>query len=343
MKFINRPNTFVFRRRRKPAAVLGSLLVVVLLGAIGPPDPSADTIVIHRCVIEYENDSEVGAAIPGMIGECLVTPGAKVKAGQLLGRLFDEDVRAEMLLHEAESSSDIEVRLAQSQSALAASKAKRTLSLYKRNAASEEEVNQDKIMATAAMVEVEKAKHLRLVASLQLDQTKAMLKSREFVSPHDGIVTEVLRKKGEVVALRDPVFHVVDPDLLKVITQVDVADVWKLRVGQSARVIPEVAGADLAIEQESFPGKITFIDSKIDSQLRTCVVHVVAENRDRMLRSGLEARVEIDAAPSSSAPEVPPEPTTAPKPAATRVNVPQGSTAAVIKKEFVQRAPYAKK
>lgn len=291
------------------AALAASLLGVVSLGAAGPPDPSADSIVIHRCVIEYEHDSEVGAAIAGMIGECRVTPGAKVKAGQLLGRLFDEDVHAEMALHQAEASSDVEIRLAEAQHSLAASKANRTASLWKRKAASEEELNQDRILAAAALAGVEKAKHLRRIASIQLDQAKAMLKTREFVSPHDGVVTEVLRKKGEIVALRDPVFHVVDTDLLKVITQVDVSDVWRLRVGQAARVIPEVAGADLAIEQEVFPGKIAFIDSKIDPELRTCVVHVVAENRDHLLRSGIEARVEIDAeAPAPAVEEAAPPP-----------------------------------
>ena len=311
--------------RRRLSAFIGSMLGVVSLGAIGPPDPSADTIVIHRCVIEYEHDSEVGAAIAGMIGECRVTPGTKVKAGQLLGRLFDEDVHAEMALHHAEANTDVEIRLAEAQHALAASKAKRTASLWKRNAASEEELNQDRILATAALVAVEKAKHLRRIASIQLDQAKAMLKTREFVSPHDGVVTEVLRKKGEIVAIRDPVFHVVDTDLLKVITQVDVSDVWRLRVGQPARVIPEVAGADLAIEQEVFPGKIAFIDSRIDPVLRTCVVHVVAENRGHLLRSGLEARVEIDAEPAAGDEPAPPSD---PAPSATRPSRPRRSTSA---------------
>ena len=329
-----RPTTLGFPRRRL-AAFIGSLLGVVSLGAIGPPDPSADTIVVHRCLIEYEHDSEVGAATAGMIGECRVSPGAKVKAGQLLGRLFDEDVHAEMSLHEAEANSDIEIRLAQAEHALAASKAKRTASLWKRNAASEEELNQDRILATAASVAVEKAKHLRRIASIQLDQTKAMLKTREFVSPHDGVVTAVLRKKGEIVALRDPVFHVVDIDLLKVITQVDVSDVWRLRVGQPARVIPEVAGADLAIEQETFPGKITFIDSRIDPELRTCLIHVVAENREHLLRSGLEARVEIDADESTPAREVAPPP--APVPETTRSTRPHRSSS-LIENQLVKRA-----
>ena len=289
-----RPTMLGFPRRRLAASALATL-GVVLLGAIEPPDPSADTIVIHRCLIEYEHDSQVGAAIAGMIAECRVSPGDKVKAGQLLGRLFDEDLRAEISLREAETTSDIEVRLAQARSAQAASKAKRTASLWKRNSASEEELNQDRLSAAAAAIEVEQAQYRRRIASIHLGQAKAMLKTRELVSPHDGVVTTVFRKRGEIAAQRDPVFHIVDTDHLKVITQVDVSEVWRLQVGQPARVIPEVAGADLPIEHESFPAKITFIDTRIDPQLRTCLIHVVAENRGHRLRSGLEARVEIDA------------------------------------------------
>ena len=42
----------------------------------------------------------------GILKECLVEPGDQVKAGQVLGRLEDEDARAELQLREMEANSD---------------------------------------------------------------------------------------------------------------------------------------------------------------------------------------------------------------------------------------------
>jgi hypothetical protein len=59
------------------------------------------------------------------------------------------------------------------------------------------------------------------------------------------------------------------------------------------RIIPEIAGADLAVEREVFTGRIFFIDTRVDPLSQTCKVLVKCANRDRLLRAGLEARMEI--------------------------------------------------
>ena len=60
-----------------------------------------------------------------MLKECLVEPGARVAAGQVLGRLQDDEVRAEVRLREAEASSDVDVRLSEAKSAQSANKMRR--------------------------------------------------------------------------------------------------------------------------------------------------------------------------------------------------------------------------
>lgn len=276
------------------------LLLAGLAAGAAPPadndlsDPSADVLIVRRCPIEYERSASIGPAQFGMIQDCLVAPGERVKAGQVLGRLRDDDLRAELKLRELEAGSDVEVRLREAISAQAILKLKTTQSLVKRNAASVEEFNLNRLEAETARLAVEQAKHGRELAKVRLEQARTQLRSREFITPHDGIVIAILKKRGESAAPNEPVFKVVDTQLLRITAQVDVTDSWRLRIGQSVRVIPEVAGAELPIEREVFRGRIVFIDSLIDPLTQTCKVLVEVENRGGLLRAGLEARIEVD-------------------------------------------------
>ena len=54
--------------------------------------PSA-VILLQKCSIAYDRATPVGSNYNvGLIQECLVRPGDRVKAGQVLGRLFNKDV-----------------------------------------------------------------------------------------------------------------------------------------------------------------------------------------------------------------------------------------------------------
>ena len=124
------------------------------------------------------------------------------------------------------------------------------------------------------------------------------------VSPHDGVVVAVQKRRGEPVAPNEAVFRVVDLDHLEVTARVDVADLWRLHPGQPVRIIPEIAGADLAIEREVFWGRVASIDPHVDPASRTStLVARLADPRHR-LRAGLEVRIEIhpDARPEATAP-----------------------------------------
>ena len=265
------------------------------VGSDRAPDRSDEVIVLRRCLIDHERISSVGASAYGILKECFVEPGVEVKQGQILGRLEDEDVRAEVQLRETAATSDIDIRLSESKNALAQNRLKLTATLMQRNAASREEFTQQRLEAEATALEIENAKHRRQLAEAQLRQAKALLRARELISPHAGVVTEVLKRPSEPVAPNLPIFRVVEVDHLLVTGQIDVVDIWRLRVGQPVKIIPEIAGADLPLEREVFSGRISFIDTRVDPLSQTCKVLAKCENRNRLLRAGLEARMEIQA------------------------------------------------
>jgi multidrug efflux pump subunit AcrA (membrane-fusion protein) len=175
----------------------------------------------------------------------------------------------------------------------ALSKLKTTGVLVRRNAANAEEYNLHRLEAEVADLEVEQAKHRHEIAQIYYRRAKEVVHAREFIAPHDGVVIVVLKHKGEPVQPNEPLFRVVDPDRLEVTGQADVTDVWRLQIGQPVRVIPDVAGADLPVEHEEFLGRLVFIDTQIDPLTRTCKVVARIDNRGGLLRSGMEARLEI--------------------------------------------------
>jgi RND family efflux transporter MFP subunit len=285
--------------------VIRSLIVILLFGTgvvasrVDESDPAGprleDVIVLRRCAIEYEQVTSVGSSLFGILKECTVEPGSRVKAGQVLGRLWDADARAELELRELEANSDIDIRLSENKEALARHRLKSATALLQRNALSRMDYTQQRLEAEAAALDIENAKRRRRVAEALARQAKATLQAREFLSPHDGVVAAVFKHRGEPVAPNVPLFRIVDVEHLVVTGLVDVVDVWRLQVGQPVTIIPDVAGADLAVEREVFPGRIVFIDTHVDPMSQSCKVLAKCDNRDRLLRAGLEARMEISA------------------------------------------------
>jgi cobalt-zinc-cadmium efflux system membrane fusion protein len=264
------------------------------------PKPGASgPIVLSRCTLEFEQTTLLGAAQMGVVSEMLVKPGDQVRAGQVLGRLFDIELRAELELRRAEAESDTDIRLGEAKLALAMSKLKASEALSKRNLISAEELTTHKLDAQSATLEIEAARHKRHLAVLTSRQVEATIQSREFVSPHDGIVVMVFKRKGESVAPNESVARLVGATTVRVTGYLDIGDAWQVKAGHLVRVRPEVSGAELPIEDEVFTGRVEYVDPEINLENQTCKVVAIVENKDGLLRAGLEARMEI--APDATA------------------------------------------
>jgi RND family efflux transporter MFP subunit len=286
------------------------LLIVWLaglgLGLDGSParageaiEPSRDVVVLHRCEVEYRRSSLIGVANMGptsssILQDCLVRRGDRVQAGQVLGRVMDRDIRAELDLRAAQSANDTEVRLNEAKYAQALNRLKRSEALQKRVFVSVEELGGTELEVTTAKLQIEQSKHLRDLAAIQLRQAEVMARAREYISPHDGVVVEIVKEQGEAIAVTEPNFRVVDVDWVKVTGYLNLSDYWRVREGQEVRITPELDGVDLPVEREVFPGRVVFVDRRIDPVNRTCKVVAEVANRDLLLASGLEARMEIE-------------------------------------------------
>jgi RND family efflux transporter MFP subunit len=289
-----------------PSRSIRVTLLAVLAGACcasargGGADPASGdapgpggTILLRHCILEFDRAALLGSANTGVIQDVLVKPGDRVGAGQVLGRLLDADLRAELVLRIAEADNDTDVRLGELKLLQARSRLKASEVLSKRNMISAEELETHKFAAQSGELELEAARHRRNVARLASRQVEALIRSREFVSPHDGVVVAVLKSKGETVVANDPVFRVVGAERIRVTGSIDVGDAWQVLAGQVVRVTPEISGAELPVEREAFAGRVVYVDPEVSAEHQTCKVIAVVENRAGLLRAGLEARMEI--------------------------------------------------
>jgi RND family efflux transporter MFP subunit len=261
------------------------------------PASASGAIVIRHCTLEYEHASSVAAPHLGVLQECLVRPGDRVKAGQVLGRIQDQDVRAELELRSAEAKSDVSVRLSQARYDHEVAKLKASTALRTRNFTSEEQYQVYKLAADSAALDLEEARHRYGLAQIQKRQADVAVRLREIVSPHNGVVVAVYKQPGEMVNVSErsgyAIFRVVDVDRLRVAGQLDVVDAWRVRAGQPVRVWADIGGVDLPIEREEFSGRVVFIDPEVKPETQTCKVVAEVDNRSGQLRAGLEARMEI--------------------------------------------------
>jgi RND family efflux transporter MFP subunit len=256
--------------------------------------PQATDILLKRCTLEYKKTSLLGANQMGVLEECRVAPGDKVKAGQVLGHLRDEEFRAELEARATQAASDIAIRVAQARHKLAMSQLERTQRLISRNYSSVEELSIKTQEEEVERLSIEDARQNKRLAELERRHTEATIRSREIRSPHDGVVVEVLKVPGQSVSIADPILRVVDPSELRVTGYLDVTDAWRVRPGQAVKIWADISGAELEIEKDAFTGQVEYVDILISPDSRTCKVTAIVPNREERLRSGLEARMEIN-------------------------------------------------
>ena len=255
--------------------------------------------------------SPVGLGQIGVLEELSVAVGDRVKTGQVLGRLRDEDLRAALQLGATQAANEITIRLEEAKHKLAVSQLERTRKLINRNYASAEELNIRTQDEEVERLSIEAAQFDKKVAGLQRRQAEVAIRMREIRSPHDGIVVEILKVQGQVICptgivLIDQIVRVVDPSWIRVTGYLDVTNAWCVRPGQAVKIWADIAGADLDLEKEAFPGQVEFVDLQISPESRTCKVTAIVENRGERLRSGLEALMEINCRGAAVAPANPP-------------------------------------
>jgi HlyD family secretion protein len=200
---------------------------------------------------------DIACKTAGKVAEILVQEGDWVKAGQLLALMDTEQAEADLAVakanlsraQESKNYAEAILRQRQSEVTLAKKELERAEKLVKQGHLSQDVLDQrqtQRASAEAAMqaarVQVAEAQASIEAARAQLNKAEVVLEDSRLVAPRDGRVLYRLTEPGEIL-----------PAGGKVVTLIDVSDVYMTLFLPTAQASKAVLGAEARIVLDAWP------------------------------------------------------------------------------------------
>jgi macrolide-specific efflux system membrane fusion protein len=222
---------------------------------------------------------KVGARITGKVEQLYANIGDRVKKGQVLVRLEQDDLKARADLAEA----------AYLETVAAFDKAKLDLERDK-PLAKEGFISQQNIDLLQNIHDIAKARVMR--AKADQDYAKAQLSYATITAPINGTVASVTTQQGETVAagMSAPTFiTIIDLNKLEVNAYVDETDVGKIEAGQDALFTVDT------FADRDFKGKVTAIYPRavLQENVVNYITLISIENSEGKLKPDMTANVTV--------------------------------------------------
>ena len=243
--------------------------------------------------------ARLSPSMAGQIDKLPVREGDSVKAGQLLLEIWNEDLKAQLMLAEGDlASAKARQRAARLTADVADREAARLTRLFARGVASEDQTDRAVSQAKALRADCEAADAAILVAEARISLARANIDRTSLTAPFDGIIAEINGELKEFVTPSPigiatlPTIDVIERDCFYVAAPIDEVDASTITVGMPARITMD------AFKNEQFEGRVRRISDyvlEIEKQARTVDVEVdfvKAEETARLL-AGYSSDVEI--------------------------------------------------
>ncbi|MEQ8786460.1 MAG: efflux RND transporter periplasmic adaptor subunit [Pirellulaceae bacterium] len=231
----------------------------------------------------------VATAETGVVVALEVSPGDVVAEGQLLARL-DSDIH-EALLEIARQTmhSRGKIESARAEYDLRLQRMKKFEALRAKGHARQEELERARADVAIAEAQVRAAEEEMLVRQLEYEKAKALLERRSIRAPSAGVVTEVRKEAGEIVAPNDPqILTLVQLDPLLAAFPVPIRQIGKLGVGDKVSV-------RMLRSRKQVEGVIHFVSPVINAESGTIQIKVRIENPRGRIHSGERCALEPSA------------------------------------------------
>ena len=243
--------------------------------------------------------AKLAAPAGGQIAQMRVKKGERVKRGQVLLELWNEDLQAQERL----AQDQLKTAITQSQEACTVAEtaqrdAQRAQQLREQGFVSQEALERALSNAKARQASCESSRGAIEQSRSRIDVARAGLQRMVLRAPFDGIVADISGELGEYATpsppgiLTLPAIDLIDDRCMFVSAPIDEVDAANIKVGQVARITLD------AIKGRSFAGKVKRVAPyvlELEKQARTVEVEVefveppTAEN----LLVGYSADVEI--------------------------------------------------
>jgi HlyD family secretion protein len=235
----------------------------------------------------------------GQVEKLPVKEGQRVEQDQVLLELWNEDLRAQLLLTQRQAEqAAAQAEAAKLRAELAERDAERQLQLQERQVTTRELVDRAVSEAKAARAEQTAAEAEARVRQAQILTMQAQLDRTILRAPFAGVIAEVSCEIGEFVTPSPvgiptpPAVDLIDDSSLYVTAPIDEVDAAEVRVGMQARITLD------AFQKQVFAGHVRRIAPYVldrEKQARTVDVEVelVEPPADLVWLAGYSADVEI--------------------------------------------------
>ncbi len=240
-----------------------------------------------------ENQVDVEAQREGVVTEILVDAGARVQKGQLLVKLDDRQISADLDAARAKTAStEADLNNWKAEAKVLEADYERAKKMWEAKLIPEEQFEHARYKAEADQWDVKRVEQLLINARNTQQSLELELEKTQIKAPFDGVVARRYVRVGQTVALNERLVWVTATGPLRVRFTLPSKFVNQVKAGQ--RVTITVADASPALER---PAKVVQLSPVVDPASGT--IEVLAELSGPVpdLRPGMQADVHLPVHP----------------------------------------------
>jgi RND family efflux transporter MFP subunit len=208
--------------------------------------------ILASGAVEAVQTANISTRVMGRITDILVKTGDRVDKGQLLARVWDEDIKAKR------AQADAMIAEAEGAYASAQKDYDRFNNLFQQQSATAKELDNVTLQYNSAKARVAAAKQMR-------SEVDANLSYSRLTAPFTGVITQKLAEAGSITNPGMPILTIEQDGILQVSASVAESDISHIHLG-------DVANMQIKSSGESFDGKIIQINP---SSQFTCGQYIV--------------------------------------------------------------------
>jgi macrolide-specific efflux system membrane fusion protein len=318
--------TMVAQLRTRTRRVASTALLLLLVGTPGaaatgqeakPPAADEGSIVASSALLRIVEQVTTPARVAGVLASMDVAEGDVVAEGEVVAAV--DDTEAKLLYQRAVTEHELARHRAVADMAIRS--AEKSLGFSQQEllrlqrageglpgSVSTSELEESQLTAAQARLALEQAQHdhRRETLTERLKQTELALAARnqdvhQIRAPLNGVVVEILRRRGEWVEPGEDVLRIMRIDRLRAEGLVDVQHVLRDLRGAPATISVSVRGRP----EVTLPGKVVFVNPEINPVNGQVRVRVEFDNPGGRLMPGMRANLVIGSTPQVSASSVP--------------------------------------
>ena len=261
-------------------------------------DVTASVVNTRAGTVKACRRSGLSPAMGGQMAALPVNEGDRVKQGDLLLELWNDDFKAELLVAEQDAiAAKARARESCVRAQVARRDAERLDGLQERGLTSEEEVDRAQGEADATDAACKASRDAIAVAQARVDAAKAALDRTRLIAPFDGIVAEINGELGEYVTPSPvgvatlPTVDLIDASCLYISAPIDEVDAALVDEGMQAYISLDAFG------DQKFPGQVRRVSPyvlEVEKQARTVEIEAEIDDPEKHnLLPGYSADVEV--------------------------------------------------